>query len=410
MSLITAATPLSGARAALIFLSFALAYFLSALLRAVTATLAPIFSSEFGLRAADLGLLAGAYFFGFAIMQLPLGAALDRFGPRHVVSSLLVMAALGCVGFATADSLLGLIAARAVVGVGVAACLMGPLTWFRRAFAVHTQLRVNSWMLMTGSLGMVASTMPVQSLLPLWGWRGLFLVLAGCLAGSIVLILWLVPGEDSGSQCHGAEQVGYWQIARDPTFRSLAPLGFVVYGGLIAVQSLWAGPWLTRVAGWSPAMAAEGLFGINCSMLIAFAVWGSVMPGLARRGVTVGRLLAGGVPLSLIMLAIIVALGQSASAWHWAAWCVSTTVVTLSQPAVGYMFARHVAGRALSAFNLIIFSGVFALQWGIGLVIDGLVACGWRDEQAFQLAFCLFAMACAAAYSWYLWARPRECR
>ena len=294
MSSVVTVASVSVGRAALIFLGFAMAYFLSALLRAVTATLAPIFSSELGLRAADLGLLAGAYFFGFAVMQLPLGSALDRFGPRRVVSVLLVLAALGCVGFATAETLWSLIVARAIVGVGVAACLMAPLTCFRRVFSVHTQLRLNSWMLMTGSLGMVASTVPVQSLLPHWGWRGLFMGLAGCLAVSIGLILWLVPGDDTGRSSAGGERFSYWRIARDPTFRSLAPLGFVVYGGLIAVQSLWAGPWLTRVAGWTPGKAAEGLFGINCCMLIAFAIWGSVMPALARRGVTAGRLISAG--------------------------------------------------------------------------------------------------------------------
>lgn len=73
-------TLITGAAAARVFLVFAFAYFLSALLRAVTATLAPVFSRELALGAGDLGLLAGAYFLGFALMQLPLGQALDRFG------------------------------------------------------------------------------------------------------------------------------------------------------------------------------------------------------------------------------------------------------------------------------------------------------------------------------------------
>ncbi len=67
-----------------LFLSFAFAYFFSALLRGVTATLAPNFSAELGLSASHLGLLAGAFFGGFALTQLPLGSALDRYGPRRV--------------------------------------------------------------------------------------------------------------------------------------------------------------------------------------------------------------------------------------------------------------------------------------------------------------------------------------
>jgi len=101
-------------------LSFAFAYFFSALLRGVTATLAPNFSADLDLGAADLGLLAGAFFLGFAATQLPLGSALDRFGPRRVVVAFLLAAVVGCAAFASARDFLGLTLARAVIGVGVA--------------------------------------------------------------------------------------------------------------------------------------------------------------------------------------------------------------------------------------------------------------------------------------------------
>src|SRR4051812_21385634 len=165
---------LPGRVAVWLFLSFAFAYFFSALLRGVTATLAPAFSAELGLSAGDLGLLAGAFFAGFALTQLPLGSALDRFGPRRVMILLLVAAVVGCAAFASARSFAGLTLARALIGIGVSACLMAPMTAFRRRFTPVAQMRANSWMLMTGSLGMVASTLPVQWLVPIVGWRGLF--------------------------------------------------------------------------------------------------------------------------------------------------------------------------------------------------------------------------------------------
>ena len=150
------------APAALIFFAFAFTYFLSALLRAVTATLAPVFSAELGLRAGDLGLLAGAYFLGFASMQLPLGRALDRFGPRRTLLALLVVAVLGCAAFAMSSHLAAMIVSRVFIGAGVAACLMAPLTLYRTLFSPYIQLRANSWMLMTGSLGMVARPCPCK--------------------------------------------------------------------------------------------------------------------------------------------------------------------------------------------------------------------------------------------------------
>jgi predicted MFS family arabinose efflux permease len=392
--------------AAIVFAAFAFAYFLSALLRAVTATLAPVFSAEFELSASDLGLLAGAYFLGFASLQLPLGRALDRFGPRRTLLVLLALAVLGCVAFALAPNPPALIAARVLIGAGVAAALMAPLTLYRRLFTPVAQLRANSWMLMTGSLGMLASTLPVQWLLPVLGWRGLFVAVAALLALAMGLIALLVPQDERHDAAAPHAQARYLQIVRDPLFVSMAPLAFFLYGGMIAVQALWAGPWLTRVAQLSAGQAAQGLFLINLSMLAAFGTWGLVMPRLAQRGLGASRLMAWGVPLPLLVLALNVALGAGAGPLHWAAWCVACTVVSLSQPAVGAAFPAAQAGRALSAFNLVIFSGVFLVQWGIGGLVDRLRGAGFGEADAFRAALGVLGLACAAAYAWFLWRRP----
>lgn len=408
MSVRRAASPsarLSWRAAAVIFFAFAFAYFFSALLRAVTATLAPVFSTELGLRAGALGLLAGAYFFGFAALQLPLGRALDRFGPRRTSLVLLAVAVCGCAAFALARDLPSLIAARIAIGAGMAAGLMAPLTAYRRLFSHAAQLRANSWMLMTGSLGMVASTLPVQMLLPVLGWRGVFWLVAALLLLAAALIVLLLPRsvDHAPPPASGARAAGgYRSIVRHPLFVRTAPLGFFLYGGLIAVQSLWAGPWLTRVAGWTASEAAQGLFAINLAMLVAFGAWGAAMPQLARRGITPLVLMRWGLPLPLLLLAVIVALGGGAGAAWWALWCVSCTFVSVSQPAVGAAFPAALAGRALSAFNLVIFGGVFCVQWGIGLLVDALRAQGFDDTAAFRGALGVFGACCVVAYVWFL--------
>jgi predicted MFS family arabinose efflux permease len=394
-----------GARVAVaMFLAFAFAYFFSALLRAVTATLAPAFSAELGLSSGDLGLLAGAYFLGFSVTQLPLGRWLDHIGPRRVLLAFLCVAVAACAAFAQADSFVGLWVARALIGVGVSACLMAPMTAYRRHLGETAQLRANSWMLMTGSLGMLASTLPVQWLVPLVGWRGLFLGVAAMLLLAMLLIAIFVPRDRPAGQetTSVAAPASYGSIFRHPYFVRLAPMAFVLYGGLLAVQSLWAGPWLTQVAGRSAAEAAQGLFAINLSMLCAFFAWGVLMPRLRRWGWTVDRLIALGVPLSLGLLALAVVLGPEAQAGWWALWCVSCTFVSLSQPAVGQAFPTAVAGRALSAYNLVIFLGVFSVQWGIGLAIDALAGLGWDRASAMRAAFGLFGVAAAATYAWFL--------
>lgn len=393
-----------------IFLAFACGYFLSALLRAVTATLAPSFSQELGLRPSDLGLLAGAYFLGFSLLQLPLGSALDRIGPKRVLMGLLGVGVVGCAAFAMAQSVAGLIVARALVGMGVAACLMAPLTSFRLRFSPAAQLRANSWMLMSGSLGMVASTLPVQWLLPLTGWRGLFWIMAVGLALVILLTWWWVPADasrttPSGDACPTERTqgpAGYGFVARHPVFVRSVPLGFFVYGGLIAMQSLWAGPWLTQVAGWTAQDAAGGLFLINVAMLLAFMAWGAAMPRLVSRGIHARRLMTWGLPAPLLLLGWIVLDPQPAGAVMWALWCVSCTFVSVSQPAVGQAFPAALAGRALSAFNLVIFSGVFCIQWGIGLGIDAFSTFGWDLAQAFRATLAIHLACCIVAYLWFV--------
>ena len=396
-----------------VFLVFAASYFLSALLRAVTATLAPTLSLELDLQASDLGLLAGGYFLGFAATQLPLGRWLDRYGPKKVILVFLTVAVLGSLAFAAADSFSGLLAARVLTGAGVSACLMAPLTGYRRWLSPALQLRANSWMLMTGSLGMVAATLPVQWLMPLVGWRGLFVLLAGLLLVCMLLLWWVVPRwattpATPASNVGAAESVGYAQVWRHPYFRKMAGIGFFNYGGMVAIQTLWAGPWLVQVVGLTPGQSAEGLFWINVSMLCVFLLWGWLMPSITRKGIKVETLIAWGLPLSFVAMGLNIVLGAQATWPFWAAFCVLSTFVSLSQPAVALAFPASMAGRALSAFNLVIFAGVFVVQWGIGLLIDLFAAMGLLGVQPFQGAMAVYLMICIACYAYFLSVRAHN--
>ncbi|MEY2770236.1 MAG: L-galactonate transporter [Pseudomonadota bacterium] len=394
---------LSLARTVVVFFCFALAYFLSALIRAITATLSPNFVTELGVQAADLGLLAGGYFLGFSLTQLPLGRWLDRHGPSRVIIAFLSVAVVGCLAFAAADSFAGLLLARVLCGVGLSACLMAPLTGYRRWFDPGFQLRANAWMLMTGSLGMLASTLPVQWLLPIWGWRPMFVALGVLVALAMLLIALLVPRWERlpATAAQADDDGSYRAIWRNPYFWHLTPLGFFTYGGMVAIQTLWAGPWLTQVAGWSPASAAGGLFLINLAMLGAFWLWGLLTPGLARRGWSANRLMVVGQPLAFVLLGVLVLVGPglgAASALVLALYCVANTFTSLAQPAVGMAYPSHLAGRALSAFNLVIFAGIFVVQWGIGLAVDLGRRMGMETAQAYQFAMGIYALV--ALLSW----------
>jgi MFS family permease len=401
---------LSRRTAIVVFFAFAFTYFFAAMLRGITATLSPVLTRDFDLNAQELGLLAGGFFVGFAATQLPLGKWLDRHGPRNVMLAYLVVAIAGCLAFSMAGNFIQLLAARVMCGIGLSAGLMAPLTGFRRWLTPTAQLRANSWMLMSGSFGMVASTLPVQWLMPVMGWRPLFWLLALGIGFAMAVIAWKVPPWQAARPDADAPPASYTQVWQHPYFRKMAPLGFFSYGGMIAMQSLWAGPWMVRVAGYPPLKAATGLFIINICMLCTFWTWGMLNPWLARRGLSTDRLITRVLPLSFVAMAGIIIGGPQAGALAWAAFCMASSVVSLAQPAVGMAFSPAVAGRALTAFNLALFSGVFVVQWGIGLAIDGFMALGLSEVASFRCAMAVFLACSVVSYGHFLAAKDNSRR
>ena len=388
-----------------VFFVFAFGYFLSCLLRAITATLSPVLTLEFELMAADLGLLAGGYFLGFASMQIPLGYLLDKFGPKKIVSSFLLIAFIGTVSFALAQNFSGLLVSRILIGVGVSACLMAPLTGYRIWFAENQQQRANSWMLMIASLGFLSSTLPIQLLLPAFGWRWIFGGIAALILISIFLMLAFIPKWDHQKNESLDNQTSKGSLAdvwKNKFFISVIPMGLFNYGGLMAIQTLWAGPWMVRVAGYTPIESATGLFWINITMLISFFLWGYFLPKITNLGFSALKILKLGLPVSFLIMLMIIILGSKAGAFYITLFILSSIFLSVTQPAVGLSFASHLAGKALTSFNLLIFLGTFIMQWVMGLVIDLVKIFGYTEIIGFKAAFSFFLFLSLISYIFFL--------
>ena len=196
---------------------------------------------------------------------------------------------------------------------------------------------------MTGSFGMLASTLPVQWLLPVVGWRPLFWGLAALLALSMLVLALVCPAGPPAPPA-GKAQGSYRAVWRHPYFWQMAPIGFFSYGGMIAVQTLWAGPWMVRVAASDPLAAAAGLFTINISMLVTFWAWGMVTPAAATRP---GRRPADRLgPAAEFRRTGRADRGAAPAPDPGAALFCASTFVALAQPAVGMAFRRRwPAGR-----------------------------------------------------------------
>jgi len=394
---------LAKSKAITIFLVFALSYFISNLLRAITATIAPELVSEFNLNSGELGLLGGAYFLGFASVQIPLGYLLDHKGPRKIVSYFLLLSIIGIILFSFSQNLTILLISRILIGVGVGACLMGPLTAYRIWFQDETQQRANSWMLMVGAIGMLSSSLPIQYFLPLIGWRSIFLILALLTLFCIILIIIFIPKWDTKSlKNEKFNENKLSTVWKNSLFKSLIPMGFFSYGGLFAIQTLWAGPWMIRVSGYTPEESAQGLFFIYFAMLVSFFCWGYFVPKFSKNITDAIRLLKFGAPISLIVLAIIIYLGPKAGSIYWAVFIVSSVFLSLTQPAVGMAFSLSNAGKALTSFNLLLFIGAFFMQWIIGIIIDIGIRFNYSEINSFKFAMLFVLLTSLFSYLFFL--------
>ena len=387
----------------LIFLVFAFAFFISNLLRSITATLSPVLTSEFDLTAGNLGLLAGGYFLGFTSMQIPLGFLLDKHGPKKIVSSLLIIAIVGTTSFALAQNFASLLISRVFIGIGVSACMMGPLTGYRIWFEEKYQQRANSWMLMVANIGFVFSTLPVQVLLPIIGWRWIFFGTTFLIIVSIILILLFIPSTKKKFKKDENEiEVKLSDIWKNKFFISVIPLGFFNYGGMYAIQTLWAGPWMIRVTGYSSLESATGLFWINFTALIGFFLWGYFLPIISKYGLNSFKLMKFGLPISYLVLLSIIIKGSNAGAFLFTIYILTSIVLTVVQPAVGLSFPKRLAGKSLTSYNLVIFLGTFIMQWGMGLIIDFSHSMGKSEILSFQISFFVYFILCVFSYIFFI--------
>jgi MFS family permease len=391
-----------------VFLPFAAGYWLSYLLRNVNAVIAPDLTRELGLRAADLGLLTSAYLLAFGAFQLPLGILLDRYGPRRVEAGLLLVAAAGSAFFALGGSLPELALARGAIGLGVSACLMASFKAFSIWFPAERQASLNAAVMVAGGLGALSATTPLSATVPLLGWRGVFWGLAGLAVAAAAGILSTPEKASSRSaETLGQQLRALGGIVRSPVFRRYAPQATVVVGGFMALQGLWAVPWLMHVGGHSREAAALHLLLTTMGMMAGFLAIALFIVPLQRRGVSPDAVLAVGTGLGLLVLLALL-LDAGASHVLWFALGTWFAVGNLAYAILSRHFPPELAGRANTALNLGAFLGAFAIQWGYGAMLDALAARGWTPAASHRAALGTLLALQLASYAWYLAGRPRS--
>jgi len=385
-----------------LFLPFAAGYFLSYLYRTVNAIIGPVLAKELSLPDNALGLLTSTYFLAFGLAQLPLGMLLDRFGPRRVEASLLVIAAAGALLFGLSDSLGGLAVGRALIGLGVSACLMASFKAFAQWFPPERQASLTGWIMASGGLGALAASKPLAMALGIASWQQIAFALAAATLLVAIVLFSAVPDKPASRKPDTlAEQMaGVRAIFADRHFWRYAPMAFAFTGGFMAIQGLWASRWMTVLEGMDGAQIAARLTWLSLSLLAGFLFMGFFATGLQRRGIKIENLYFVSMLLALACFALIVLQPTLGSSLSWPLLGVCFSLSNLAYSLVAKSFPPSMSGRASTALNLLAFAGAFGLQWGIGALVDGLQATNWTVDAAYRAAFLTLLVIQTAAMLW----------
>ena len=393
-----------------LFLPFAVAYFASVLLRNVNAVAAPELVRDFSLNPADLGLLTSLYFIAFTLAQLPLGSLLDRFDSARVNGTALIAAAAGTALFSIAQTTVMLGVGRALIGLGVSICLMSSLRAFSIWLPSAQQPMANGFMFAVGTLGAIAATVPAQWAIAAFGWRMVFMACAGLVLFAVAALFVVPPPcrsqAPSTAPVTMPSALGY--VWRTRQARHAFPAVSFAVGVLWAVQSLWAGPWLSNVAGLSGDALANTLICMPIGMLIGnlFHGW---MTGRLRAagkdGFVYNRWMMLAFALNLIPFAAKSAVALPLVFFAFGFFGAATNnYFALLTP----YYPKEIVGRANAALNMALFGAIFFLQWGIGVVVNfyrasatGATSTGGSAD-GFAIAFAALFVVQLALIAW-LW-------
>lgn len=376
-------------------------YVLSQFYRAFLAVLAPVLKTDLGATPEDLAAASGLWFLIFAAMQVPVGMALDRIGPRRTASSLLMIGALGATLFATAEGPLSIKVAMALIGIGCSPVMMSGYYIFARSFPVAMFGTLAGAMVGIGNLGNIGSALPLSAAVDAIGWRGAVWVLAGVTALIALLIAVLVRDparivtQEKGSLLDLLRMRALW-----PLFAMMA----LCYAPIAAVRGLWVGPYYAEVFGATADEIGQVTLWMGLAMVLGSFAYGPLERVFGTRK---GLILVGNV---LVLLALIGLWAMPlAGGWVTLGLFVLFGLAGTSFPMViahGRAFLpAHLTGRGVTLLNLF---GIGAV--GVAQFITGRLSASVATppvEAPYAAIFGFFAVTLALALAYYATSQDR---
>ncbi|MEE2996383.1 MAG: MFS transporter [Pseudomonadota bacterium] len=393
----------------IVFLPFGCGYYLSYLFRTINAVISENLTIELGLGPAGLGLLTSFYLIAFASSQIPLGVALDRYGPRKVNAILLMFAAAGAAVFSIAESFELLLAGRALIGFGVSAALMSAFKANALWFPSDRIPLMNNLIGAFGAFGAVSATRPVEIMLHTVAWRDIFGVLAVVTVVVSLMILLLVPEKkeiNPTTESFGEQLKGYGRVIRDMFFWRVSLIYAFSYTAFVSYQTLWADPWLKDVAGLGQTERANYLLAIQLGFLAGLLLTGWVADLLRRTRFQSVHVFGTGI-LLLMGIQILLALGVTAGlAVIWFLFGLLSSATYLAYAVQTAHFPKAMTGRAITAMNFFMFVLAFFCQWSIGGIIQSFSPDADGSYSLAAHATALWIIIAAQALCYLIFALP----
>ena len=382
-------------------------YVASQFFRTANAAIAPELMRELSLSPQSMGAVTGVFFLMFAAMQIPAGVLLDRFGPRRVMSGLLLSAVAGSLVFAAADGTAGLGLGRGLMGVGCAAGLMGSMVVFARWFPQRYFATLAAVIFSVGGIGNLLATTPLAMASAAIGWRGAFAGMAAITVG-MAAVLFLVlrdapPGHPVSLRAPESPRqilAGLGEVLRDRRIWYISAMQAVAYPIVMTISALWAGPYLDEVYGLDAIQRGNVLLALNIAMILGVLAYGPLDRLFDSRKWVV----AAGTAATILSLAVMAVVPD------WSLWQIVVLLV-LFMGLGGYqmilhahtraILPDHLVGRGLTVQNTAAFVGVFAMQWASGYIIGAFQGVG-DPALPYRLVFAFLGAATLVALLVYL--------
>ncbi len=395
-----------------VFLPFALGHYLSSLLRNVNAVLASHLVGALALTPGELGLLTSAFFFAFALVQLPVGIALDRWGPRRVQLAMMLVGALGALLFSRGSGFGQLLVARAVMGLGLGGCFMAAVKAVSTWIAPSKLPSVHGYLIAVGGLGAATATMPVRLALDYTDWRGLFAILGALTACSGLLIALLYPRDTQAAPKRGPLGQALRDVFRAPVFRSTASLVLIPHAVFFGIQGLWIGRWLSDVARFPDDAVAYLLYMGMAAVIFGAIAVGTITEWAGRRGIAPLDVAAAGIGVFLLVQAAFIVNYQPSFQLLSVLFTLVGTITGIEYAIVAQSMPRELTGRAATCLNLLIFIGAFVVQAGFGVMVGMWTADagGHAPAIAYRAAFAVLVAVQLPGLVGFVLRRRRERR